>query len=44
MTGYEKRGYLNSDFRLFHLTDTKNRILNTTTTISIKLSSSSEAV
>lgn len=25
MTGYEKRGYLNSDFRLFHLTDTKKQ-------------------
>lgn len=25
MTGYEKRGYLNSDFRLFHLTDMKKQ-------------------
>ncbi len=25
MEGYEKRGYLNSDFRLFHLTDTKRQ-------------------
>lgn len=25
MAGYEKRGYLNSDFRLFHLTDTKRQ-------------------
>lgn len=25
MEGYEKRGYLNSDFRLFHLSDSQNR-------------------
>lgn len=25
MTGYEKRGYLNSDFKLFHITDTKQQ-------------------
>lgn len=41
---YEKRGYLNSEFRLFHLTDKESGEIKPITTTSTRSPSSSKGV